>query len=336
MLSLSTISGLGIFAFTYATYSLVVSPQPLPGATLAAWFGFWYWFPNIGLIPFILLLFPTGHLLSRRWRIFAWLPGLAVGGLSLLTALSERLEGEGFSIANPIGISGLNNVEEGTPGDIAGLMFLAAAVGAVGSLVVRFRRSRGVERQQLKWFTYAAAILLAGAVVGELGSQLGLALPEVMEGLFFEVPLAFLPIAIGIAILRYRLFEIDRVINRTIVYSVLTVVLVGLYVALVIVLQTLLRPLTPSSDLAIVASTLAVAAIFNTARRRVQAFVDRRFYRRKYDAQRTLDSFSLRLRDEVDMNVLVDDVRDVLNETLQPRHLGIWISQSARLTGSRR
>jgi hypothetical protein len=195
---------------------------------------------------------------------------------------------------------------------------LIGCVGGVAAVVVRFRRSRGVERQQMKWFLYAAAPIVTFPVTDYL--------PGIVSDLVFAWLLIGLPTAIGIAVLRYRLYDIDVVINRTLVYGVLTVSLALVYFGSVVGLQRLLSPVVgESNQLAVVASTLAVAALFTPLRRRIQSFIDRRFYRRKYDATRTLGSFSARLRDETDLGTLREDLVGVVRETVQPAHVSLWL-----------
>jgi hypothetical protein len=210
---------------------------------------------------------------------------------------------------------------------VFGALFVVGAVGAVASVAVRYRRSRGTERQQLKWFLYAAApivfipvdFFLPGPVGGLLGA---LAFGWVVIGL---------PVAIGIAIFRYRLYEIDFLINRTLVYAALTAMLALLYFGSVVGLQRLLSPVVgDSNQLAVVASTLLIAALFNPLRRRTQAFIDRSFYRRKYDAARTLEHFSARLREETDLDRLGDDSVGVVRETVQPEHASLWLRPTGR------
>jgi hypothetical protein len=226
-------------------------------------------------------------------------------------------------IANPIGVAATGNLLESpvVPALIILLVVLAAA--AFGSLVIRFRRSRGEERQQLKWFTYAAA-LVPLSVVGD-------ALPAPVGDLATALPIVFLPVATGIAILRYRLYDIDRLINRTLVYGLLTTLLAGVYGGVVLILGQAFSSMgrdTPSW--AVAGATLAVAALFQPARRRIQAVVDRRFNRRKYDAARTVEAFSVRLRDEVDLDALSADLLAVVDQTMQPTKATLWLRPSAQ------
>jgi hypothetical protein len=230
-------SAIALLAFTgqlaseYTIYAYVTHPGPLPGRILAAWYGSWVWYLVVALALMVTpLLFPTGRLLSPRWRPVAWLTGAVAAAVMLLGALQPNLiVGEGGEvIANPIGISGVESPEESTVGpSLLALSVVLIAVAFV-SLVIRFRRSRGEERQQLKWFTYAGA-LLPLALLGDL-------LPAPVGDFVFGAVIVFLPVAAGIAILRYRLYDIDRLINRTLVYGLLTALLAGVYAGAVLVL----------------------------------------------------------------------------------------------------
>jgi hypothetical protein len=323
-------SAIALLAFTaglaaeYATYALVTRPGSLPGATFAAWYVSWPWYPTLGLaLVFTPLLFPTGHLLSPRWRPLAWLAGAATAVFTVLAALKADLVlgnddlGKHHVIANPIGVAGLENPEESTVGvALLGLLVLLSVV-AFGSLVIRFRRSRGEERQQLKWFTYAGALVPL--------SRLGDFLPGLVGTLVSAAPIVFLPVAAGIAILRYRLYDIDRFINRTLVYSLLTVLLGAVYLVGVFGLGQLLNPVSGESALAVAASTLAVAALFQPARRRIQQAVDRRFNRRKYNMAKTIEAFSARLREQVDLDTLATEVLAVVDQTMEPTRVSLWL-----------
>jgi hypothetical protein len=222
-------------------------------------------------------------------------------------------------VPNPIGLAGLENPEKSTVGAVLFGLVVVSMVAAVVSLVIRFRRSRGDERQQLKWFACAGALLPLLAI-----SDIIL-LPDVFIDLLFAVLTAFLPVAAGIAILRYRLYDIDALINRTLVYAALTLTLGVAYVGSVLLLQTALRPFTSGSDIAVAVSTLAVVALFQPLRRRIQDWVDRRFYRSRYDAQRTLDEFSSRLREEVDLAQLEGQLVTAVERTIRPTHASLWL-----------
>ena len=315
----------GALAAEYATYALVTRPVSLPGAILAAWYASWPWYPTIALaLVFAPLLFPTGRLLSPRWRPAAWLAGAATATFTVLAALQPDLNpAADHVIANPIGVAAVENPEESAVGlALLVLMILTAVVG-FASLVIRFRRSRGEERQQLKWFTYAGA-LLPLAVLGDF-------LPAPVGNFVFAVPIVFLAVAAGIAVLRYRLYDIDRLINRTLVYGLLTALLAGVYVLVVLVLGQLFGGLgTEPPSWAVAAATLAVAALFQPARRRIQAVVDRRFNRRRYNAAKTIETFSARLRDEVDLDTLSTELLAVVDQTMQPTTASLWLRQSAK------
>ena len=299
----------GQLAGQYAIYAYVTRPGSLPGATLAAWYGSWPWWLVLSLtLVFTPLLFPTGRLLSRRWRPVAWLAGLATLVLTALASVVPELSLGTVPdqvIANPIGVAAVGNPVESRVGLALTILLVVLAAAAFGSLVIRFRRSRGEERQQLKWFTYAAA-LLPLALVGDF-------LPAAVGGLFYAAPVMFLPVAAGIAILRHRLYDIDRLINRTLVYGLLTAILGFLYVGAVLLLGNLFGGIggQPPSW-AVAGITLVVAALFQPVRHRIQHVVDRRFNRHKYDAARTIETFATRLRDELDLTA---SVRQQLGQT---------------------
>jgi hypothetical protein len=311
----------------YLQYAYVTRPGALPFAVVAAWYLAWAGYLVFGLtFTFPLLLFPTGRLLSPRWRPVAWLAGIEITASSVLAALQPALalEDQGRAIANPIRIRGLPAPDRGVVGAVLLGMFTAASLAGCASLVLRFRRARGEERQQLKWFAYAAALLVTSNLVGSLllpgGSDLGAAFT-----------IALLPIAAGIAILRYRLYDIDRLINRTLVYGLLTGLLAGVYAGVVLVLGQLFGGVGRDPPSWVVAgATLAVAALFQPARRRIQALVDRRFNRRKYNAAKTVEAFSLRLREEVDLGALSAELLAVANQTMQPTTAFLWLRPPAQ------
>jgi hypothetical protein len=314
---------------TYAAYVMTTRGEPDWLAVVGVWANSWYWFMCIALaFIFLPLLFPDGRLPSRRWLPVAVVAVIGTLVVVVLGMLSDTLRGQNvdYTVENPIGIEGLAHVEELPFFAVLSIPLLVGCVGAVAAVVVRFRRSRGVERQQMKWFLYAAAPLVTFPVNEYL--------PGIISDLLFGWLLIGLPTAIGIAVLRYRLYDIDVVINRTLVYAALTVSLALVYFGSVVGLQRLLSPVVgESNQLAVVASTLAVAALFNPLRRRIQSFIDRRFYRRKYDAARTLEAFSATLREETDLGRLGDDLVRVVGETVQPAHASLWLRAS---TGDRR
>jgi len=313
--------GVAHFTSEYATYALLAAPGSLPAAEAAAWIYSWVWVPALGIIVFLPLLFPTGRLPSPGWRPFAWLSVLLTGAGTIMAALSPG-PGVGLSIRNPFGIESLPNLNEQLQALMFVLIFLASA-----SLVVRLLHARGVERQQIKWVAYA----------GALGAGASLPTYTVLEAVDIRwlhmvgyvaalVGILGVPTAVGIAITRYRLYEIDLLINRTLVYGTLTAMLVAVYFGGIVVLQRLFVALTgEKSTLAVVASTLLIAALFTPLRRRIQSFIDKRFYRRKYDARKTLEVFSARLREETDLDALSDDLVGVVRETMQPAHVSLWL-----------
>jgi hypothetical protein len=315
MIGIGFFGGLVVFSAGYAIDGLT-GDHGLPGATFAAWLANWTWYPTIQLVlPFLFLFYPTGSLPSPRWRPVLWVASGLLLATTILPMFQERLTQEEFyNVDNPIGLSFVDDAEGLLTPAFVLLMVVAAL--AVVSLVVRFRRSRGDERMQLKWFTFAGALLVASTFLEEL---LG------APGYFFSIGIGALPIAMGIAILRYRLYEIDVLINRALVYALLTGLAVALYLGLVVSLQLVLDSVTQDSDLAVAASTLAVAALVRPLRTRIQAFIDRRFYRRKYDAGRAVSDFTQRLRDEVDLEVVESDVLTVLKDTVQPTHASLWL-----------
>ena len=318
---------LGGLSESYAAYA-VAHPGTLPGAGLVAWpGGTWLWYVTVGLtVIFLPLLFPTGHPPSPRWRPVAWAAGLAVAVVCLAAGASPGPLGDGLS-ANPFPFQApwadalIDRV--GLP--VLGGFVLAAAA----SLVVRFRRAAGVERQQLKWFTYAAAIQAVLTAAAAVSPSLDDRIPDVLDNLGY----AAVPLAIGAAILRYRLYDIDRIINRTVVYGLVTVILALGYGVGVLVLGQLLGRSRPS--LAVAGATLGVAALFQPARRRVQLAVDRRFNRRRYDAARTIAAFSARLRDEVELDTLTSELRAVVDQTMEPTTTTLWLRPSGRAPAPR-
>jgi hypothetical protein len=307
---------------SYAAYVMVTRGHPDALAVVSAWIGSWYWLTLLVLVLIYMpLLFPDGRLPSRRWLPIAVLAGVGMLGIVVLGALADTLplnEAPGYEIDNPIGIEGLGNVEDLPVFGVLTSLLVVCIIGAGASVVMRFRRSRGAERQQMKWFAYAVVPMLLIPTDGFL--------PGIISSVALSVVLIGLPTAIGIAVLRYRLYDIDLLINRTLVYGTLTATLVALYFGGIVVLQRLFVLLTgQQSTLAVVASTLAIAAVFNPLRRRIQGFVDRRFYRSKYDARTTLEAFSTKLRDETDLQALNGELVNVVRETMQPAHVSLWL-----------
>jgi hypothetical protein len=316
------------FSFTqlvaaYAFHGLLSAPGTLPLAELAWWLTGAAWFLSLATAPFILLLFPTGHLLSPKWRIVAWVVVAALlGGLPVSWAMAG-LSGFVPDVERPYGAPGMvADVVEGVV-IISVMLIIIAIMAGVLSLLLRFRRATGVERQQLKWFTYGA--VLVGAV---LLSDFFYTFPGIWESVKEGIAFNMLPpLTIGIAILRYHLYDIDVIIRRTLVYSLLTLALGLIYIGCIVLSRALVAPLIGGSEVAIVASTLAIAALFFPLRRRIQNFIDKRFYRRKYDAAKVLATFGATARDETDLERLNAELLRVVDETMQPEFVGLWLRE---------
>jgi len=327
---------LGLFDY-YSVYGLA-RPGSVPFPAAMAGLSLWLWVPTVGLLAvYLVLLFPDGRLPSGRWRPLAWLSAAVIVSLAVAEGLSPGPIAELGGARNPFGLEGQPWLAGATNALLAA--FLGCIVASVASLVLRYRRSGGEERQQIKWIALAASVVGLGFVGAMLSGLLAPALaPELwreanapplwFEFFFSLVLLSFggVPTAVGIAVLKYRLYDIDLLINRALVYGSLTFALVFSYVVSVVVLQALFRALTgQGSQLAVVASTLAIAALFSPLRRRLQAFVDRRFYREKYDARRTLELFSARLRAETDLEMLGEHLVGAVGEVMRPAHASLWL-----------
>ena len=313
----------------YATYALLVEPGSLPGGAVAGLVADLIWIPTlVTTLSLLLLLFPTGHPPSRRWMPLVWVIGLGAALYVGCTAINPAPLYFFESTPNPIGIEGAGDVAQ-TIVDLTGGPFLLTTVAAAVSLFLRFRRARGEERQQIKWLVYAVAVLVASTpLLVALG---GVAIGGVLvSDLLFALLVCGVPIAVGAAILRHRLYDIDVVINRTLVYGALTATLAAAYLGSVLLLQLALSPLTEDSGLAIAGSTLAVAALFRPARARIQSAVDRRFYRRRYDTTRILEGFGSRVRDQVELDSLGAELRAVVADTMQPAHVSLWLREAGR------
>ena len=306
---------LGILVLSaHAFWSLALGDEtPGRAAQLVAWLG-WVWvpamIPTLTLFP---LLFPTGRPLTSRWRPVVW---VAVATL-ILNAFSEAFKPgrlDGYPVDNPFGGGGWINVVNA----VGGLLMIATTLASFTSLVLRFRRAHGTERQQLKWVTAAAVLFLVTFLQPFAGTG-NLAFTILLFGLLI------IAAGVAVAMLRYRLYDIDVVINRALVYGTLTAILAATYLGSVLLLQLLLDRFTQGSGLAVAASTLATAALVRPARARIQDTVDRRFFRRKYDAARTLERFGSHLRDEVDLDSLTDELRNVVADTMQPAHVRVWV-----------
>ena len=309
------------FAFTYAEYLRTHGG----GSSWHwwAWTGTWSWQPGFLLLfPTLFLVFPDGHVHWARGRTLlrACLAGATLGFLGTVWNPADLPEAAGYE--NPVGIEGLLDVFDVLLIVGSVLWMLTGLFASVRGLQLRFRSASGIEQQQLKWFVSAGLATVVMYVVGSSfynlgGSNLGGVLA------LFGVPL--LPIATALAILRYRLYDIDRIINRTLVYSGLTIALAAAYLLVVVTLQRLVSPVAADSDLTVAASTLAVAALFRPLRSRMQEVIDKSFYRRKYDAAETLGNFSARLRDQVDLEMLSTDLVRVVADVMQPVHASVWL-----------
>jgi hypothetical protein len=320
----------GIFADEYSGYAVSVHGGSLVGAKVLAWYASWTGDPTPLLsLALLFLLFPSGRLPSKRWRPVLW---LVIGGSAMFYLAGAVTPGPLLtqkSFANPVGVRGTLGDVFGTLGTIGLVALLIACSASAFSLLFRLRRGSTQERQQLKWVVYPAAIAVVGSVVAYAGAYVfGSNLINAVG--FWTGISAFLalPVFTAFAILKYRLYDIDILINRTLVYGALTGTLALVYFGGVTAAQALLSALTDQQELpqlVIVASTLLIAALFTPLRRRIQAIIDRSFYRRKYDAAKTLEGFSTKLRDETDLEALRDDLVGVVRETMQPAHVSIWL-----------
>jgi hypothetical protein len=318
LLVIGALVGISAPLESYASWRMSTTGTPDALATLGAWLNSWYFLADLaGLVVFIPLLYPDGRLLSRVWRIPAGIAFVAFGGTVVAAALAEQMYGQSsdYVIKNPIGITGLVPIEEHPA---FGILVWGAGIGllaAFAALIVRYRRGNRTERLQLKWFLFVVALLPITFFP----------LPEPLDSIVFTLLVAAVPLAIALAILRYRLYDIDRIISRTVTYGLVTALLFGLYSGLVFVLRSLL-PL--EGALPVAGSTLAVAAAFNPVRRRIQGWVDHRFNRTRYDAERMVEAFQERLRQELDLDQLEADLRLVASSTVSPDHITLWVRSS--------
>jgi hypothetical protein len=323
LLSLGVSIGLSGFLDGYAPYGLLARPGSLPAARWPAIYSPAVTVAGIACLAFMLLLTPTGSLPSPRWRWWARVTAAApVIFVVALTLEPEPLDPAYQSVTNPLGLQALQLPIAITDVVASGITVAAVVVGAL-SLGVRFRRARGIERQQLRWVALAALLVTMTILVVLAGMALGNPLLIIWGA---GVSFAILPLAIGAAILRYRLYDLDRIISRTLAYGLLTLLLGGGYAVVVLGLGQLLGR---DSSLVVAAATLAVAAAFQPARRRVQQVVDRRFNRRRYDAAHTIAAFSARLRDQVDLDTLTAELLAVVDQTTQPTQASLWLRPQA-------
>jgi hypothetical protein len=318
-------SALGCLADQYARYSLITRPESLPAAAWVAWVGTWIWLFSFLTVPFLLLLFPEGRLLSPRWRWAVWWSGAALTAVIGLVMLAPRNTVSEFAtsglvsklpVTNPLfrdRFAQLIATYRLAPYLLSAASYLPALTG----LLLRFQRSRGTERQQLKWFMFGGTL-----------TMLGLLAPSAV---FLAVTGIGIPIGAGIAILKHHLYDIDRLINRTLVYGILTALLGAVYAVAVLVLGQLFGGIggEPPSW-AVAGATLAVAALFQPARRRIQDVVDQRFNRRRYDGAKSIEAFSGRLREQVDLDTLSAELLAVVDQTVQPTRASVWLRPSVK------
>jgi hypothetical protein len=293
--------------------------------TLANWLG-WIWLLGLGLCVFVVLLFPTGNLPSRRWRPVAWAAGAGLAGWVLGNAFAPMIVSVSPPVPNPVGVTGPAGdiFKIMAPGGV--LLIAVTGLAAIVSLAFRYRRARTAERAQLRWLVYAGALIVAG-LIAEVPAEAIIGPGNAANNLQNAVSsgaVALIPVAIGIAVLRYRLYDIDRVISRTLAYAVITGLLVGIYAGLVLLATHVVGLRTP---VAVAAATLAAAALFSPVRRRVQRVVDRRFNRARYDADKTVAAFAARLKDAMDLDAVRDDLTGAVQRALEPAHVSVWISQ---------
>jgi hypothetical protein len=315
-----------IFFGQYATVALAPDGPALSGGALAAWLAMLAQNSFPISILFLVLLFPNGKLPSRRFRPLAWAMGLFLATTLVVGAMSPGPFPEFPSASDPFGLEGAK--PSGPVLLAGGIGGLACVMAAMLTLIVRFYFSHGEERLQLKWFTYAVTV---GISTPLLLSTLAPAVFQMVGPFAWTLGFLSLPVSAGVAILPYRLYEIDLIINRTLVYGTLTAMLVAFYVGGVVSLQYAFRALTGGgSQLAIVASTHLIAALFNPLRRRLQNFIDHLFYRRKYDAVKTLEAFSAKLRDETNIDALNSELLSTVRETIQPEHGSLWVREPER------
>ena len=288
------------------------------------------WPLNLGLGTFLLFLFPNGRLPSRRWRFIFWLD-VAVVALAVLMGLFQPgyLESRN-RVWNPLGITSAKPFFD-LVNTVGGLVFVVCALASVAAIIVRYITSRDIQRQQIKWFAFGVAVMVAILIP----SFIFIPEQDMLSNITFGLGILMLPLGAGIGILRYRLFDIDVIINRTLVYGLLTAILAGVYFIGVVGVQNIVNtiarstsgPASTPSPLLIVVTTLLIAALFQPLRRRLQRFIDRRFYRARYDARKLLDKFGASLRSEVELSHLTDHLLETVEQTMRPAHVSLWLRE---------
>jgi hypothetical protein len=316
--------GLLSFGYQYASYVFRTAPGAGPGGELAVWVGQWAWAPGLGLaLTYVPLLFPDGRLPSRRWWPVAWLSAVPIVVIPVSTA-AALWPWRGPDLLDPSGVEQAMGDMGPVLGFVPYLLMLGCGLACLAALLLRFRRSRGIERQQLKWLLFASAVTIAIFLIVQPNTS-----SEWDLGLLLAVPFfPAIPVAAGVAILRYRLYEIDRIINRTLVYGLLTAVLGLCYAAGSLLFALVAGTGTEPPSWLIAAATLTTAAVFRPVRGRIQAVVDRRFNRRRYHAAKTVEAFSARLRDQVDLDTISAELVAVADRTMEPTMLSLWLRPS--------
>jgi hypothetical protein len=313
------VTGISLLGAAYGMYDLRVAAEPLPGGSLLLWTSTWIWLAALGVSPVIHVLFPDGRLLSRRWAGVIW---LALASMALAMA---AIAVAAWPLSGPALLAGPSwgpELDPPPPLALLGLaLFGVAEAASLTAMAIRLRRAKGDEREQIKWFLYAGSFVILGITV-EIVLGVSITIASWLGGMV-------VPFAIAVALFKYRLYDIDRLINRTLVYGLLTALLAGVYAGLVLVLGQVFGGLGGHlSSWVIAGATLAVAALFQPARRRIQAVVDRRFNRRKYNAAKTVEAFSARLRDEIDLDALSAELLTVAHQTMQPTTAALWLRPS--------
>ncbi|HEY3523517.1 MAG TPA: hypothetical protein VGK63_07410 [Candidatus Limnocylindrales bacterium] len=328
LLATGLLAGIQSAAEQYAVQGILAVPGSLPAPEVAAWLAGWVWLPAMGcLAAFLPLLFPTGTLRSRRWRAVAWIDvGVVLIGALGAAFLPGPLDNSRY-VDNPFALPlGAMSVNERS---VVFYPFVFAVGASIAPLVLRFRESGGETRQQIKWLAWSAIVLGLAFVLVPLGQVgiLGAAASKAVEDMIV-VGVVAIPVSAGLAILRYRLWDIDRIVSRTVSYVILSAVLVGVYAAGVLAVHALVAPVADQNGpIAVAASTLIAASLFQPLRRRIQTVVDRRFNRARYDAHRTAEAFGERIRDDVDIDQLVDEVERAVDHALEPARLGLWLRE---------